>query len=277
MKILSFAFITLLLLKLFGCVRPPYPSDLQSRKRGQEKRLLNENMVNSVLYVQAAAEYKALAYQAFHLARSVLDKELCKKDKDIKRAIIVDIDQTILDISPYDAFLIKKRVRFGIKRGKWLKSASAKAVPGAVEFIRYADSKGVTIFYISNRKPKYFQTTKRNLLNVGVPSFADDKLLLRESSRSKKSRRARVSQGYKVVLLIGDDLSDFHEAFDKKLSDKRNESVVKFREAFGSRFIILPNPIHGGWLKAIYENRRMKNLDEQQRMTFERKALISWL
>src|SRR5258705_6529649 len=71
--------------------------------------------VTGVLYTQKAAEYRALAYQAFNVARAQLDadfdkkslKKLPKATRKMPRAIVVDIDETVLDNSPSNAKQIR--------------------------------------------------------------------------------------------------------------------------------------------------------------------------
>ena len=61
----------------------------------------NEYMVLSTLYQQKAAEYRALSYQTFNLAALMLDNDLADKRVDKHRVVIVDIDETVLDNSPF--------------------------------------------------------------------------------------------------------------------------------------------------------------------------------
>src|SRR3954447_10541962 len=71
--------------------------------------------IGAVLYQQKSGEYRALAYQAFNLARLRLDEDLDKKnvkrlpkaERMRQRAIIVDIDETVLDNSPSNAYTAK--------------------------------------------------------------------------------------------------------------------------------------------------------------------------
>src|SRR4051812_5915046 len=78
----------------------------------------NEYQAGATLYMQKAAEYRALAYQAFNLAHWQLDADLAGKNKsDIPkadrrrpRAVMVDIDETMLDNSPAQAYNIKNRL-----------------------------------------------------------------------------------------------------------------------------------------------------------------------
>ena len=45
----------------------------------------------------------------------------------------------------------------------WVKKAAAKAVPGAKDFLQYADQNGVQIYYISDRTTSQVDDTIKNL------------------------------------------------------------------------------------------------------------------
>ena len=133
--------------------------------------------VGGTLYMQKAAEYRSLAYQAFNLARLRLDADLDKKnvkklpkaERSMPRAIVVDIDETILDNSPAQAYSIANNAPFNLKDWyAWGEMRKAKAIPGAVAFLNYAVSKGARIFYVSNRDEVQKQATIDNLKKVGL-------------------------------------------------------------------------------------------------------------
>ena len=114
----------------------------------------NEYQAGATLYMQKAAEYRALAYQAFNLARWQLDLDLAGKNKhDIPkadrkkpRAVMVDIDETMLDNSPAQAYNIKNRLPFDNKNWyAWGEMRKAKSIPGSVDFVRYAAAKACTV------------------------------------------------------------------------------------------------------------------------------------
>ena len=99
----------------------------------------NEYQVGATLYMQKAGEYRALAYQAFNLARWQLDADLDKKnvkklpkaEQKKPRAVMVDIDETVLDNSPAQAYNIKNRQAFALKDWyAWGEMRKAKAIPG---------------------------------------------------------------------------------------------------------------------------------------------------
>ncbi|WP_395375707.1 5'-nucleotidase, lipoprotein e(P4) family [Marinicella sp. W31] len=235
---------------------------------------IKEHLIMSVLWQQNSAEYKALCYQAFNQARAVLDRHLENTSDEKPLAIITDIDETILDNSPYSAQMILRDENY--ERSSWIewgKKESAKLVPGAGDFLTYAASKDVEVFYISNRLDVQMEETLNNLKALGMPDSRAENILLRTSSSGKEPRREQVSQTHNVVLHIGDNLSDFHESYDEKYSRERNSLVDSMKDSFGTQYIVLPNPMYGDWeTKGLYENKY--NLTEFERRNIRRQKLI---
>jgi len=231
--------------------------------------------MGGVLYMQKAAEYRALCYQAFNIARLQLEADLDKKnvkrlpkaERKIPRAIIVDIDETVLDNSPAQARGISTNTPYNSKDWyAWSNMGKAKAVPGAVDFLNYAVSKGVKIFYISNRDDKNEkQTTIENLKKVGFNDVTPDDVMLRTSESGKEARRAVVTAKYRVVLLVGDNLDDFTSAFEKKSIADRFGEADKARDMWGRKFIVLPNAMYGTWENAIYEYQRLTEAQKAEK------------
>ena len=221
----------------------------------------------AVLYMQKSAEYRALTYQAFNIARLRLDedfekknlKKLPKAERKRPRAIIVDIDETVLDNSPSQARGITTNTPYNSKDWyAWTNMRKAKPVPGAVEFLNYAVSKGVKVFYISNRdEQNEKQATLENLKSVGFQDVSVDNVFLRTTESGKDARRAIVSAKYRIVMLMGDNLDDFTSAFERKSVTDRFAEVDKVRDVWGSKFIVLPNAMYGTWENAIYEYQRL--------------------
>lgn len=206
----------------------------------------------ATLWVQNAAEFRALSYQAFNSARLYLDRALLTKKSRKKQAVVVDIDETVLDNSPYQALNILKNRSFDRKYwDEWIALAQAKAIPGAIDFLNYSHNKGVEIIYISNRKIKGLDATYKNLLNLGFPVKRQN-IFLRTTTSNKEERRQNILKKYDIVLLAGDTLADFSEVFNEKGTNDRNILVDKMRADFGKKFIILPNPMYGDWEGAMY-------------------------
>jgi 5'-nucleotidase (lipoprotein e(P4) family) len=225
----------------------------------------NEYQVGAILWTQTSAEKAALSYQAFSLARLRLDQDFrANRNRRVKRAVIVDVDETVLDNSAYQAKLAKESKPFEAKTWTdWCNRAEAKALPGAVEFLRYANSRGVRVFYITNRRVAEKDGTARNLRSLGFPDVTDDTLLVKTDGSTKEPRRQSVAAKYRIVLLMGDNLNDFAEVFEKsKTIDSRLTAAEQNKNQFGSRFIVLPNPMYGAWEDAVYGEGRLT--DEQK-------------
>lgn len=242
----------------------------------------NEYQVAATLFMQHSGEYRALCFQAFNIAKLFLDKDFEKKsvkllpkvERKRPRAIVVDIDETVLDNSPAQAFTIKKRLPFNLTDWyAWGEMRSAKAIPGSVDFLKYANGKGVKIFYVSNRDEVQKQATIDNLKAVGFPDATAETVLLRQTESSKTVRRTAISQNYRIVILAGDNLNDLSEVFEKKSVADRFMEVDKTRELYGNKFIVLPNAMYGAWEESIYDNKR---LSETEKTAKRNSALMSY-
>ena len=251
--------ITLFALTLIiGCKSQITQTEYETPRVKNINSSIREYSILTVLWQQHAAEYRALTYQAFNIAQIQLDNILSNKIEYKKPlAIIADIDESLLDNSPYNGKLIELDEEYSKSRWlEWGKEKKAKAIHGALDFLKYAKSKDVEVFYISSRLVEQKAETLENLQRSGFP-FADaDHILLRANSSGKEQRRLKVQQSHEIVLLIGDNLSDFSMVFDNQSSSKRNNRVDSLRTSFGKKFIVLPNPMYGDWeTKGILEGK----------------------
>ena len=233
-----------------------------------------EDEVLAILWQQSSGEHRALCYQAYALARMLLDRDLRNHRVRMRRAIIVDLDETIIDTSTYEVMNVKQRTNYPEGWVEWMNRAQATAIPGAVEFLNYANTRGVRIFYVTNRKPVGKEGTAQNLKKLGFPAVNDETLLMRDDPaiESKTARRKAIAAKYHVVLLMGDDLNDFDDVFEKSRSvASRIEAADRNKSRFGTRFVVLPNPMYGNWANALYEYNF--KLTEQQKATLRRSLL----
>lgn len=231
----------------------------------------NEYQVGGVLYMQKAGEYRALAYQAFNIARWQFDadldkhnwKKLPKTEQKKPRAVMVDIDETMLDNSPSQAAAIRNRATFNLKDWyAWGDMRKAKAIPGAVDFANYVVSKGGKVFFVSNRDAVQKQATIDNLKSVGFTDISNDNVLLRDKDSSKEARREIILAKYRIVMFVGDNLDDHSNVFEKKSVADRFAEVDKARDQFGKRYIMLPNAMYGTWENAIYDYGRLSEAEK---------------
>lgn len=229
--------------------------------------LRQPELLGSVLWVQTSEEYRIAALQAYRSARMNLDEALADPSWDAlseeapvaettrSSAVILDVDETVLDNSPYEGNLVTRGPSSeGFRR--WCLTAASEAVPGALEFTRYAASRGVEVFYITNRNHELEEATRTNLERLGFPlgEPGEDRILSRYERREwasdKTSRRREVARDHRVLLLVGDDLNDF-------VSGGRGSRELRarlFRETaghWGKDWILLPNPMYGSWDRAL--------------------------
>lgn len=230
--------------------------------------LLRKSIIMSTLWQTTSAEYNALAYQAYNIARLRLDEDL-KITRTQKRAIIVDADETAIDNSAFQARMIVDGETYNSDFDNWVKSAEAKAVPGALDFLNYAHENGCEIYYISNRKLHHMEGTLINLKLLGFPQAVESHILLKDDSSNKGIRRDQVAEDHFIVMLIGDNLIDFEDVFRMKNIEDRYLSVEKFKDEFGKKFIILPNPMYGEWEKTLYGGTRQIPDKEKENKLWE--------
>ena len=227
-----------------------------------ESALQDESYLMAVLWQQTSAEYRALAYQAYNIATLRLQEDL-KITTEKPKAIIVDIDETVLDNSPYNAAKIMRKMKYPEEFMQWIDSANCQAVPGALEFLIYAKKNNYEIFYISNRNIDCLKSTKKNLNKLGFPDADEKHIMLKENHAPKKDRRAKLEERYHISLLIGDNLVDFLHMFKGKAIEERFLETDKLKKEWGKKFIVLPNPMHGEWKKAIYEYKYFRDKNEK--------------
>ena len=241
-----YVFIAVLL--LFACGKAPNPTS-------EKPILFNEAQLYSVLWHQTAAEYHALLYQGYNLAKFKLEQDLQKPHKK-PPAIVLDLDETVLDNTAYNARSIFRKQQYPEEFYTWIDAARGQALPGALEFLRYADDNGYQLFYITNRDEKTREGTLKNLQKLGFPQAEDSRLLMRQDTSSKEPRREVIAAGHEIVLILGDNLLDFSEIFEERTINGRFRTVDEQRAQFGDRFIIFPNSMHGEWLKVLLNYQR---------------------
>ena len=172
-------------------------------------------------------------------------------------AIIIDIDETVLDNSPFQAWLVQEGRSFSAPVWReWAELAKAEAVPGALDFLTRVDEAGVEIFYVTNRRESLEAATRANLDALGFPlSESGDHVLTRGENGwtgDKTARRQHVADSHRILMLLGDDLNDFTAARIPN-PESRRELSRQFLNRFGRQWFLLPNPMTGTWEAALFE------------------------
>ncbi len=226
--------------------------------------------LNATLWMQTSAEYRMMTTQAYQRARTSVEKALADPTWTaaveqvgtdfgaLPPAIIVDIDETVLDTTGFQAQMIKQGRRFNQALwDEWTRTASAKSISGALAFIKWAaEEKGVTVFYVTNRPVSVEPWTLKNLKNEGFPvAKGVDSIYSKgecgDTSSNKCSRRRRICGDYRVILMAGDNLGDFISGMKDK-PENRIKAAEAYAPFWAEKWIVLPNPIYGSWEGAVY-------------------------
>ncbi|MGB5178121.1 MAG: HAD family acid phosphatase [Gammaproteobacteria bacterium] len=231
----------------------------------QQARVDTHETLNAALWTQTSAEYAATTLQAYQLAAANLDQALADTQwtaaleqgsdfTDLPPAIMLDLDQTVLDTSRYNARIILEYGSHGRDHfAEWCRQSTAPAIPGVKAFVDHATARGVTVIYNSARGEALRDCTARNLRALGLPLPGQERLLLNDGTplTSKTQQRARTAAQYRVLLLVGDNLNDF--VSDSKTDpDTRRALVDEHADRWGREWIILPNPMYGNWEASLY-------------------------
>lgn len=249
----------------------------------------NDNL-NATLWMQSSVEYAGVTMGAYQLATVMLDKALADKawtalpgeqgdnyaDKPL--AVILDVDETVLDNSKYQAWMVMNDKTFNPKDwGAFVNSVDSMPIPGSLAFTKYADSKGVKVFYVSNRTGDLEGATRTNLEKYGYPMGGNvDTVLLKkekpEWASSKKSpRRTYVGKDYRVALVLGDNFGDFVDGYKGSLAE-RKALLAKHSELWGTKWIVFPNPSYGSWESAAFGH----NYKEPDQRGMKQGAMSVW-
>lgn len=251
---------------------PPAPAASQTPAASDP----SDNL-NAVLWIQRSEEYKANSLSLFRAAADHLDAALAEKNWDalvpeereligdataLPPAVIMDIDETVLDNSPYQARLVQNGLAYDeVTWAQWVAEKKAKPVPGVLEFAKAAEAKGVTIIYLSNRAQHLQDATIENLRAEGLP-VKDESVFLglgtfvencEQHGTEKTCRRRLAGRDYRVLMQFGDQLGDFVDIV-ANTPDARGALLEQYGDWFGERWWMLANPSYGGWEPAQFNN-----------------------
>ncbi len=250
----------------------------------------NDNL-NATLWTQRSVEFKANAMSMYKLAELMLDRALEEKSwtaapaeqtgdyQNKPPAVMLDIDETVLDNSLYQAWMVRNDAHFSSKTWvPFVRSEQSLAIPGSLEFINYARSKGVKVFYVSNRKAPQEEATRNNLKALSYPiDESEDTVLLKgekENWGSKKgTRRTVITENYRLVMVVGDNFGDFVDGYKGSITE-RHALAAKDSELWGSRWIVIANPTYGSWESAAFGHNYKQSGDERRKL--KQDALTSW-
>lgn len=201
-------------------------------------------------FQQQSAEIRALQLQAYNIATERLKAAVAAAPDPGKLAVVTDLDETVIDNTPllardladchtYDAWDTWL---------PWERDGAPALIPGAKEFLTYADSLGVAIRYISDRADEQKEHTLETLTELGLPQVSPETVLL--LGPPKVERREQVAADHQIVLMLGDTLHDFDGRFRKTPLEDQKATVAEESAKWGTEWIVFPNATYGTWSEA---------------------------
>jgi acid phosphatase len=264
---------------LAGCASVPVPT----------ATVPADDNLNAVAWSQTAIEHDLIYLQTYRDAQSRLLTALNDPQWDalatsdrvappvqLPPAVVLDIDETVLDNSPYAARLVRSGKEYDEASWQaWCREESARALPGAVAFTRFAASHGIAVIYISNRSRDLDQVTLANLRKVGLPVSGPDAFLglgtvvagCTQVGSDKSCRRQQVSRHYRVLMQLGDQLGDFADFPADRAA--RSQAMARYLPWIGTRWFVLPNATYGAWESALFHDQWSTPRQERRRRKIE--------
>ncbi len=246
--------------------------------------------LNAVAWSQTAIEHDLIFMQTYRDAESRLLAALRDRHWDalprddrvapiggLKPAVVLDIDETVLDNSPYQARLIRRGGEFNeADWAAWCKEEIAHALPGVVEFTQFAARHGIAVIYVSNRAKDLDQVTLANLRKVGLPVSGPQAFLglgtfvegCEQIGSEKGCRRQRISRQYRVLMQFGDQIGDFVTVLANN-AEGRRRAMAPYLDWIGTRWFVLPNATYGAWEPALFNNDWTAPLEKRRRQKID--------
>lgn len=217
----------------------------------------------ATLFAQSSAEAYANSQTIYKSAQDNLDALIADKNhtaaleqtgnyQSKPPAVILDVDQTVLDNIAYQARLIRNGSSYPDGWIEWAKEEQADFMPGVKEFIEYALSKGVEVFFVTNRVIEIEQATINNLEKLGFKLSSKLDLILSKGENgwgsNKTSRRELIAKDYRIIMMFGDNFGDFVDIEENLLpAGERVKFAKQYEKYWGTSWYMLANPTYGAW------------------------------
>lgn len=265
-RIHAIAAVTLFTLSAAACAPKSAAAPRAPAAAGRD----THELLQGVLWVQTSGEFGALTSAAYRGARRTLDDALADGKwtaaleqtagfEALPPAVILDLDETVLDNSPAQGQLVIDRTVYSAPFWRsWVRSQQATLIPGAKEFLDFAARRGVRIFFVTNRRhadsPDEDEEapTIENLRRLGVDASPDTVLCPGENgwTSDKTARRTELAQRFRILLLVGDDMNDFVSTAGMSAAARRALAATH-GPRWGERWVLLPNPLYGSWESSL--------------------------
>jgi len=242
---------------------------------------LGNPLLWAVAYKQTAAEYYALCHQAYNLARMRIDLALARRrPADRPLAVITDMDDTILHATSYWGYLVNENRGFFDDAiwDEWLPNNLVTPVPGAIDFFHHCQEQDVEVFYVTSRNQgdRTFEYALAHLAHLEFPYATADNLFVFRDTSDKSPARDEIEESFEVALMLGDNLNDYRRDYYVKDIDERRALMERDRDDWGTKFILLPNPTDGHWVRAIFGDSEPAPSDDNLRILQDAASRVAW-
>jgi len=233
------------------------PSISQSHEDPSSDQVTNNSLLWAVAWQETAAEFGALCHQAYNLARFKVQQAIdAKQSKSKPLAVIADMDNTIIAATSYWGYLINNEMDFFDDAiwDEWLPKNEITAVPGAKEFLDYCHENNVEIFYVTNRNQgeRTYEYALNQLEYLGFPYADEAHLTVYRETSNKMPTKNVIRDSHELIVMLGDNLNDYKRDYYVDGTELRYQLMERDRKEFGDKFILLPNPTDGHWVRAIF-------------------------
>lgn len=230
---------------------------------------LENNLTYAVAWKQTAAEYRALYYQGFNIARQRVEQAISKREEYKKPlAIVSDVDDTLLLPNDYWGHLIQNGGDFfdDAVWDAWIPENRSIASPGSLAFLEFCEDNEIAIFYVTSRDQgeKTYDYALGNIRAAGFPLESEDHLTVLRETSNKQAIQDRIAKNYDIVVSLGDNLNDFRRKYYSKDIDERIGLMEEDHDKFGTEFVLFPNPTDGHWIRAIFGESEPPTSDESR-------------
>jgi len=228
-------------------------SVVTAKDAGEERSPVecDHRSLTAVLWHRVAAERRALCYQTYAGARRSLGDALQMRAGQKPRAIMIDIDDTVIDTSEYQAQRVSSGISYPAGWDNWVNSGSGALVPGVKEFLLHCESAGVEVLYVSGRSESLMAGTAAKLKKEKLPFVDREHIVLYDTKKTAGVVCSELSAKYDIVMYVGDQLDDLCIGGMANIKS-RISAVEGGRSMFGATYIVLPNAMYGKWDAAMY-------------------------
>ena len=246
-------------------------SSLAIAQEKADKASTDSNILTvAVAWKQTAAEYRALYYQGFNVAKMHLEKALKdKKAGDKPLAVVTDLDDTLVLPLKYWGHLVANNVDFFDDPiwDAWIPEYQLIPSPGAMEFLEFCKENNIEVFYVTSREQgdDTYKFAIEQMKKLGFPYVDEQHVTVLRDTSNKEKPQQKIAEKYDIVVYLGDNLNDFRRIYYVKGNvDERIKLMEQDKDKFGSKFILFPNPTDGHWISAIFGDSEPPATDENR-------------